>query len=82
MPLSDSSGPLVTSKAVVCRDNQCVGSEAVLSAGPPLSGGRGGDSSMLRTMAAAYLPVERSNLVTRSSPTCGGKNLECWSFIY
>ncbi|KAL3966727.1 ryanodine receptor 1 [Sarotherodon galilaeus] len=70
-PLSDSSGPLVAHKVVVCRDNQPASSESLAASSPqgsPLSGGRRSVSSAPRSVAPSCLPAERLNLIAKGLP--------------
>lgn len=70
-PVHDPSGPSVASEVMVRRDNQSAGSEALeapCTQGSPLSSERRGASPAPRTVAAACLPVERSNLLAKGLP--------------
>lgn len=69
--VSDSGCPMVASEVLVCRDSQSACGETTAAAspqGPPFSSGGRGVSSTPRTVAAACLPVERSNLIAMGLP--------------
>ena len=66
--LPDPGGSSLAGEVVVCRDNQSAGGKALAapsSQGPPLTGGRRGDSPTPRAVATTCLPVERSNLIAQ-----------------
>ncbi len=69
--IPDSGGTSVASKVMVCQNNQPAGGEVMAASshqGPSLPSRRGGELSMPGTVAAACLPVERSNLITKGLP--------------
>lgn len=69
--LPDLGGSSLAGKVVVCRDNQSASGEALAASstqGPPLPGGRRGDSPTSRTVVSTCLPVERSNLIAQGLP--------------
>lgn len=66
--LPDPGGPLLAGKTMVYGDNQFAGIQALATSPPQGSPFPGDYSSITGTVAAACLPVKRSNLLTTGLP--------------